>query len=237
MPNYIINKIEIGGDQFTIDELLSSVKSEDCYFDFEKIIPSPESIKIESGTITDMSLAVYEFEETGSDSKLVEYLSYSWIKSQNITNISELYKYIKKNVYQEDLGKKAFNNILQYGCKDWYEWNCKNWGTKWNSSDSSSYTDFNGRGNISFQTAWSTPYPVIVELSKKYPTLSFIVKYADEDIGSNCGTYKLQNGNLLEEIDGDVFFACEMWGYDPADYDMSYARNKKIDKIIENDKE
>lgn len=70
-------------------------------------------------------------------------------------------------------------------------------------------------------------------MSKKYPTISFTINYADEDIGSNCGTYKLQNGNLLENIKGDTVFACEMWGYDPADYDEAYARDKRIDEIIE----
>jgi hypothetical protein len=229
MPNYVINTIKIEGEQSIIDELMFSVKSDESNFDFEKIIPSPESMKIESGTNTDISLAIYEFEKTGSDIRLVNYLSYPWVKTENITNTSELCEYIKKcNRYSKELGRLAYENIIQYGCKDWYEWNCKYWGTKWNSSDSSSC------GNtISFQTAWSTPYPVIEELSKKYPTISFTINYADEDIGSNCGTYKLQNGNLLENIKGDTVFACEMWGYDPADYDEAYARDKRIDEIIE----
>ncbi len=227
MPNYVINTIKIEGEQSIIDEMMLFVKSDLSDFDFEKIIPSPESMKIESSTNTDISLAIYEFEKTGSDIRLVNYLS--WAKTENITNISELCDYIKKsNRYNKELGRLAYENIIQYGCKDWYEWNCKYWGTKWNSSDSSSC------GNtISFQTAWSTPYPVIEELSKKYPTISFTINYADEDIGSNCGTYKLQNGNLLEDIKGDTVFACEMWGYDPADYDEAYARDKRIDEIIE----
>lgn len=67
MPNYVINTIKIEGEQSIIDELMFSVKSDESNFDFEKIIPSPESMKIESGTNTDISLAIYEFEKTGSD--------------------------------------------------------------------------------------------------------------------------------------------------------------------------
>lgn len=229
MPNYVINKIEIEGEKSTINDLIFYVKSDKSDFDFEKIVPSPECMKIESGTETDMSLGIYQFEKTGDDSNLIQYLTYPWVKSEKITNTLDLSKYLKKlGRYNERLGKSAYDNITQYGCKDWYEWNCKYWGTKWNSSDSYSY------GNtISFQTAWSTPYPVIEELSKKYPTLNFIVNYADEDIGNNCGCYKLQNGDLLENMKGDIVFACEMWGYDPADYDEAYARDKRIDKIIE----
>ena len=229
MPNYVINIIKIEGEQHTIDELMLSVKSDESDFDFEKIIPSPESMKIESSTNTDISLAIYEFEKAGSDHKLVNYLSYPWAKAANVKNTLELCEYLKKNGrYQEELGKITYENIVQYGCKDWYEWNCKYWGTKWNSSDS-----FSNENTISFQTAWSTPYPVIEELSKKYPTIIFTIDYADEDIGSNCGTYKFQNGLLLEDIEGDTVFSCEMWGYDPADYDKAYARDKRIDKIID----
>lgn len=50
MPNYVINTIKVEGEQSIIDELMFSVKSDESNFDFEKIIPSPESMKIESNT-------------------------------------------------------------------------------------------------------------------------------------------------------------------------------------------
>lgn len=42
---------------------------------------------------------------------------------------------------------------------------------------------------ISFDTAWSTPEPIIVQLSKDLPEVEMFILYADEDIGYNYGAY------------------------------------------------
>lgn len=52
---------------------------------------------------------------------------------------------------------------------------------------------------IRFDTAWSTPIPVLLSLSKKYPDAVVELKYADEDIGSNCGYYHSVNGKVIKE--------------------------------------
>lgn len=43
----------------------------------------------------------------------------------------------------------------------------------------------------------------MVELSKQYPNSEISVDYADEDIGSNCGSYVLKNGELINKSCGD----------------------------------
>lgn len=73
---------------------------------------------------------------------------------------------------------------------DWYTWRNKYWGTKWNTYDG--YTKI-GTNTITcvFSTAWSTPYEVWKELAHNYP-YDFEVRYADEDLGSNCGKIKCE---------------------------------------------
>ena len=61
------------------------------------------------------------------------------------------------DIYRGDLGPKE-QKI--YGKKNWYDWSCWNWGTKWNSYGNS----FDGH-TLTFQTAWSAPHPVIKTLS------------------------------------------------------------------------
>ena len=66
------------------------------------------------------------------------------------------------------------------------------WGTKWNAYDQDIQEE-----RVRFDTAWSHPYPVIKELSKNHPDELITVHYADEDTGSNCGKYTIQNGEIV----------------------------------------
>lgn len=91
----------------------------------------------------------------------------------------------------------------KYGHSDWYEWSCANWGTKWNTYNIEE-EEYDEPNAITFDTAWSSPRPVIFELSKKYPSLEFGVIYADEDWGCNYGTYMYANGEIIEDCRYDV---------------------------------
>ena len=98
--------------------------------------------------------------------------------------------------------------IACYGYDNWYDWCIHNWGTKWNAYDIIN----DDPGCICFNTAWSSPFPIIKELSKLFPKVKFTLKYADEDLGNNCGTYVFKNGTIIEEEKGDLAFACELHG-------------------------
>jgi hypothetical protein len=70
----------------------------------------------------------------------------------------------------------------------------QNWGTKWNAYSQS--VDV-AAGAAKFDTAWSCPKPVLEALSKRFPEDTIEVQYADEDIGSNCGSYSLKDGLVV----------------------------------------
>lgn len=110
----------------------------------------------------------------------------------------------------------------------WYDWCIENWGTKWDVNE----TYENDEGYICFDTAWSTPHEIIFELSLRYTDLTFEVQFADEDLGSNCGTYKLQNGEEIEFTVYGIEEACDIWGYDISEYAPEIYRDRQIDKII-----
>lgn len=68
---------------------------------------------------------------------------------------------------------------------DWYKWHNKYWGTKWGCYDC--YTKItNSTITFVFSTAWSTPFPIYEHIAKHF-YFEFEVKYADEDLGNNCG--------------------------------------------------
>lgn len=118
--------------------------------------------------------------------------------------------------------KKRYEELVRkYGAGDWYHWRVKNWGTKWNAGEAFEHQD----NYAEFDTAWSTPEPIIKAMSKKFGT-KIRVRYADEDLGSNCGEYEYTNGRLTynkvfegktdEEVEKQKFeFACDVWGLDP----------------------
>ena len=70
----------------------------------------------------------------------------------------------------------------KYGFGDWYFWRCGNWGTKWdveakivNLCDNSVVYEFD--------TAWAPPYMFIINISKTFPDLVFILKYDSVECG------------------------------------------------------
>lgn len=69
------------------------------------------------------------------------------------------------------------------------------WGTKWNAY--SQLVDLE-RGVFQFDTAWSSPEPVIKALSTLHPEAEVTLRFADEDIGSNCGTLTFKAGEIIQ---------------------------------------
>lgn len=95
------------------------------------------------------------------------------------------------DVFKGSLGEEE---IIKYpGQKNWHGFGLANWGTKWNASATSRPNNT----SVTFETAWSHPFPIIKKLSEMFPTESVIVGYADEDTGSNLGVYKIINGQTV----------------------------------------
>jgi len=72
----------------------------------------------------------------------------------------------------------------------------KVWGTKWNACKPTAEPD---EGRCQFDTAWSCPMGVLLKVSERFPDDAITVTFADEDIGSNCGTFTLKAGQMVEQ--------------------------------------
>ncbi len=59
---------------------------------------------------------------------------------------------------------KAKRRLKKYGAENWYDWKCKNWGTKWNSVDTEIIEDERDGLTYSFNTAWDCPREVVDKL-------------------------------------------------------------------------
>lgn len=227
MPNHITNRLSIEGEVADKKRAYSTLIGNNGYFDFNKIVPMPKELGIESGGIVDnLALAL-----KGKVDKFGRYCSPE-------ETFNEIKKMLTPKGYANSL-KQAIQhnkNLELYGSANWYEWCPENWGTKWNAYDqvlpiSLRYPKNRiarlGKKNVNkplgvylhriakkrihslfeqnpesspeiiFDTAWSTPEPVISALSRRFPSLVIKVRFADEDIGSNCGEYHYQNDQRI----------------------------------------
>ena len=70
--------------------------------------------------------------------------------------------------------------------ENWYNWNCANWGCKWDVDveDEDSYESTDGSGDQNkmyrFDTAWSPPIEAFSAMCAKYTNLRFSLSYEEE---------------------------------------------------------
>lgn len=206
MPNYVKNIVKAEG----ICRLpLFSEENGKRYFDFNKIIPMPESLNVDAGSVTDSAIVYYLTEKcTISIPCLSE--ERKEILRQTVSNLfhrgdlrwaQEIFTrvsvdmFLKNEMAKEEMcskGKLYIDNFQKYGHTTWYEWRIANWDTKWNACDSKLQND----NAITFETAWSAPEKVIRKLAEMYPDLMIEHWWADEDIGNNTGHTVYKNGSM-----------------------------------------
>ena len=62
MPNHVTNRLNLIGEQTRIDELLDRIKNDELgrgTIDFNKIIPMPEALDVESGSVESDAIKAY----------------------------------------------------------------------------------------------------------------------------------------------------------------------------------
>jgi hypothetical protein len=207
MPNWVTHIITLEGNKKQIEALKKHVHTKESEFDFNKIIPVPKELMVEGS-----DMYAKEFLEKYKNAPMkeiiderldqsIEYFLYEKECAGNVMTAKEITD-----------TKQMVHNYFKHGYVYWYDWQIDHWGVKW-GADGASVSD----ECITFNTAWSTPEPVIIALSKLYPKVIIKVDYADEDLGSNCGTYTCINGRIDRDgFSGDhaLKFACDLWGRD-----------------------
>jgi hypothetical protein len=74
---------------------------------------------------------------------------------------------------------------MSFQTDGWYDWNVREWGTKWDACDSSFDDNTEDKGpNLyySFNTAWSIPEQVYKAITEQHPELDFEF-YCEEEQG------------------------------------------------------
>ena len=88
-------------------------------------------------------------------------------------------------------GTDIYNELMEkYGCVSWYDWNVKNWGTKWSITLEKSEISFD-EYNLQFwcDSAWCPPEGLLQHIADKYNVnvecFYEIEGYGDEGVGKD----------------------------------------------------
>ena len=183
MPNYVTTEI------IASKKVFDSMINKENYVDFSNIIPFPEDMDYDFNSVPSAS------ESYASIFFKVEHEENEWRRDFRIREEEKikkeldpyLLKYIKKvqDFTEEEFevfftylsenpiaslvnGEIEFLHMLKNKYKTNYlhtmDFQRDCWGTKWNAMSIETKED-----SIKFQTAWSTPTPVLLALSERFP--------------------------------------------------------------------
>lgn len=158
MPNWCSNSITISNPKKFKEECLN----EDGQFFFSNIIKQPEHIRL----FNTFSFGQYDFERMEEDE----------VKSENIGNeqlcdrffLRGMFDYLYALPFME--AEEERTGIRKDG---WYDWNCENYGTKWDLDGNDVVVDEldemiekDDSYTFSFDTAWTPPLPALQKLAE-----------------------------------------------------------------------
>jgi hypothetical protein len=119
-----------------------------------------------------------------------------------------------KSIWDEYNGKvpkepKPLEESLMFQGNDWYDWNIRNWGTKWNAYDVEIKDGTNTLKcylTYTFNTAWSPPVSIIAALGNKIRELGlklqFNWEYEEEQGWGGEYRFTIKDGfQLVSEYD------------------------------------
>lgn len=205
MPNYVKNIVKMEGiTKLPLFKTEYDNRDVKC-FDFNKIIPMPESLDMESGSMESIAIEAVN--------RKLGQRRYSFQQKYSLPTMSdEEYQQRLENCGKTEeelleLGLQYITNKVRYGATSWYDWCCDNWGTKWNACSN----EQEDGDTIIFETAWSNPEPVMLKLSEMYPEATIEHWWADEDMGNNDGYRVYQGGQIVA---GDYCDSCSNEAYE-----------------------
>ena len=154
------------------------------------------------------------FENWNMQSHQMEFKEYEF--SNPIFAFHNIYNHIEDGVSDEIYHKQSDNTApieeqLMFKNNNWYDWNVRNWGTKWdvavNNDDKYPDTalhEHKSEGEdqwlvYGFQTAWSPPLPAMEKLSALVPNCVVTLSFEEEQGWG--GEYEFVNGSMTAQHD------------------------------------
>ena len=182
MPNWTYNNLTISGDSDDMKEFyeiaIKSNVNDDLSFRFSNVFQMPEKIK---NTISPSSSAkdrkwINENLASLRNDKLNGVLG----EEDNDTNLIPV---------ENNTPEKCEQLIKEYGSDNWYDWNIKTYGTKWDVEVlENEFFKSEEQFECSFDTAWSPPGTFLQNLQDKFKKLDIRLTFELEG-SDECGFF------------------------------------------------
>jgi hypothetical protein len=213
MPNWVYNTVSITGSP----ELVEQVR---------EMLAQPYETNHKEFAINDDGTQGYKHTKGVHESK------FSFWNIQSPTDL---------DAYYGEEAKTDLDNFAESYKKamaesnHWYEWNCREWGCKWDASNVELQEPYEANGKLTigyrFDTAWSPPLEAIAKLSQQYPDLIIEIDYEEEQGWG--GNWVFDKGEIFHKEEWDIpnsheenmsrkdyCWACdETWGDEDYRYD------------------
>jgi hypothetical protein len=203
MPNWVFNSLVVSGEQSELDKMVAQLNQP-----FEKHFPDSK-----------FNQETKEWEQFPDVQVYDNPVFAFW----NIVKPTDLEAYYERDTFKGNVNIKKdadgkFDNdsfMAEFvrsmrDDQDWYHWNVRNWGTKWDIAvpNGQEYSDTqmeitdDGSVMYHFQTAWSPVGEVLIKLSEMYPSLEFDYEYEEEQGWG--GTCTFVNGEETASDEWDI---------------------------------
>lgn len=152
MPNWTRNSISVEGPKEVLDKMLADGKAnEQGVYAFSSWIPMPETY--------------HKYDTTnhpnGEGLRVGEHVN--WDKDSPIVTEELIEEFKQATIEQKQ----------KYGVVGWYDWNCANYGCKWDMDFDYLERISDTELTIEVDTPWSAPNVFLLRMSQRYPELTF----------------------------------------------------------------
>lgn len=193
MPNWVFNSVVISGDKVSLDKLQAQLNKPVTKYYPDSSFNKETQQWEDTPAVQNYSNPVFSFWNVIAPTDLDTYFA-----TQRFTPPAE-----GETIMDKVVREMGVNN-------DWYNWNCRHWGTKWDIAvrDDDKYAttrlEITDDGSLMyhFETAWSPVLEIFEILSQQYPELEFQYEYEEEQgWGGEC---IWENGELSYQREYDI---------------------------------
>ena len=226
MPNWTYNTLKISGEKTDIENFIEVAFKPDnngeLSFSFENIFPMPLKLK---NTISPSSSAKGR-KWMNEDKASVREIAISEVLGEDSqTNLIPV---------ENNTDEKCALLRKEYNADNWYDWNLKSWGTKWDVEVLKSNCIIDEEEIIlDFNTAWSPPEAFLQNLQQKYQNLDIRLHYTSEG-SDHCGLFgTIRDGDkvYLDFCEDELIYKASDGSdiyYDNNDGEWKYSETNQI---------